>query len=376
MTDGIWTRRLPPLPGELLSSCLARNAFAHWLPPYRFLNMVWERDPVWDRDFDRDPEELLRVDRRTGANTWMDDIASGLGIAQEAVRDATLAGWREALGTDASKGATDSRLILSAGVHHRTRTRHALQFCPDCLADGIPHFRKAWRLGFSTWCAVHERTLRDACPRCGEAVVPHRSMTSRIIDCHHCGKAITERGREGTGTQVPVLARRLQERLLDVLAQAGDGMGDQTSPRSGRDGLPLMVRALIAVSSPPSVHDALRQILGLAPAMADGFDRRRFEHARLAVRIPWLETVAAWMDDWPCNFLIGTEAIGASGRTFARCRMPPALAEQVARLPARRKPPRRPWEPLLDEPVINRLRRQDRTAYHALRARRIMNAIG
>lgn len=60
MLVGRWSRRLPPLPGELLSSCLARNAAAHGTTPYRFLALFWHGDPAWERDFDRDPASLLR----------------------------------------------------------------------------------------------------------------------------------------------------------------------------------------------------------------------------------------------------------------------------------------------------------------------------
>jgi hypothetical protein len=64
MIRGGWNYRLPPPPGELLSSCLARNAHALGCTPYRFLNMFWEGDPVWNRDFDRDPAGLSRAGRR------------------------------------------------------------------------------------------------------------------------------------------------------------------------------------------------------------------------------------------------------------------------------------------------------------------------
>lgn len=374
MNNRGWVRRLPPVDGELLSSCLARNAFAHGLPPYRFLNLVWDHDPVWSRDFDRDPGGLVRITGPESTRTsWIEDIADRLGITRAVVSDATLVEWIEALGTDATNGAADSRLILSAGVYHRTRTRLALQYCPDCLADGVPHFHKEWRLGFVTWCTTHGRPLRDACPHCDASVIPHRSMTNSLVDCHACGKKLTARGHEASMSDVPVLVRRLQDDLLDVV----EGSCARERRRGGADGvgLPMTIRSLLSASAPSGFHDGLRAALGLPPATTRDGGRRRFEHARLAVRIPWLETVAAWMDDWPRNFLIGAEAIGASGRTFVRCRMSPALADQVARLPARRKQPRRPWQPLLDEPVINRLRRHDRDAYHALRARRIMNAV-
>nr|WP_246395894.1 TniQ family protein [Gluconacetobacter tumulisoli] len=365
------------MPGELLSSCLTRNAFAHGLSPYRFLNLIWDHDPVWNRDFDRDPETLLRMNRTPEARTWLDDIAERLSVPYETVIGATLTGWREVLGTNIAVSAADSRLILSAGIYHRTRTRHALQYCPNCLADGIPYFRREWRLGFSTWCSGHGRPLRDACPHCDAAVIPHRSMSIRLIDCHQCGRDLTKGGREIRGGPVPQSARRLQNQLLDLLAQADRRPTAFAWLETGRAELPLTVRGLIAASAPWSAYSTLREALGLAPTTTyDDADRRRFEHARFAVRTPWLETVAAWMENWPRNFFLGAEAIGASHRTFARCPMSQTLARQVAQLPARRKAARKQWKPILNEPVINRLRRTDRTAYSALRACRILHAIG
>lgn len=371
MVVGGWTRKLRPLPGELLTSCLARNAQAHGSTPYRFLSLFWPRDPVWERDFDRDPAELRRAVRSERAPDWLDELSDALGTARGDVEAATLAGWRSLLGSDTNGQVGDTPLLLSAGVFHRTRVRHALQFCPECLAEGVPYFRKIWRLGFVVACEVHGRALMDACGWCGASVMPHRSMTARLIDCGACGKPIGGRSCQDAET-IPSGAVRLQRRLCAAL----DGQMVGTDGLLSNDELFATVRALLAVSAPPSVHAVLRRELKLDDAADDGPGRRRFEHCRHAVRVPWLETVAAWLDDWPCNFLVGADGIGASGRTFARCRVPPSLAAQVARLPVRRYRRRTPWTPLLEEPELRRLRRMDRAAYHATRAGRILNAIG
>ena len=366
-----WTYRQPPLPGELLSSCLARNAAAHGTTPYRFFALFWHRDPVWERDFDRDPGALARLDRAPGSPDWLDDLAKHLGMPREAIEDTTLAGWRERLGDGLRPQAGDTPLILSAGVFHRTRTRHALQFCPECLADGRPHFRKVWRLGFVLACNVHGRSLLDSCAWCDAPVVPHRSMTPRPTDCHRCGRPVG--GRAGRhAAPVPEAALALQRRLTAVLR--GEE-GEETGPLGAEEAF-ATVRGLLAVSAAPRAHRLLQQALGLENVAKKGPDRRRFEHARHAVRAPWLETVAAWLREWPRHFLVGADAMGASQRTFARCRLPPTLAAQVARLPERKYKPRRPWQPLLDEPALRRLRRTDKAAYYTERAERVLHAVG
>jgi len=332
--------------------------------------MFWQHDPCWERDFDRAPSTLLRVDRSPGAPTWTDDLASSLGTSPDIVRDATLEPWIVGLGNRMLANQGDTPLVLSAGVYHRTRALHALQFCPDCLRQGIPHFRKAWRLGFMTWCNVHRCSLNDACPSCGAAVIPHRSMTPRLTDCHQCGRSIVSPRTSAMEPDFPEIVAAMQVRLLDALEAAS---GEDASIRDM--GLLADVRALLAVSAAISVHAALRQSFGLGSGVPALGDRLRFEHTRLATRVPWLETVAAWMADWPRSFRIGADAAGVTRRTFARTRPGAALAAEIPRLPTGQRRDRT-WVPVLDEPVLRRLRRTDPAAYRAERARRILTSTG
>ena len=119
---------------------------------------------MWQRDFDRDPGALSRPALGAGAPTWTEDIAKHLGVSLDVVKEATLAGWRNRLAGPRRLGG-DTPLVLSAGVHHRERTRHALMFCPDCLATGVPHFRKERRLAFVVACPLQgEASLAEVAP--------------------------------------------------------------------------------------------------------------------------------------------------------------------------------------------------------------------
>ncbi len=366
MLVGGWSRPQPPLKGELLTSCLARNAQAHGTTPYRLLALFWQRDPVWERDFDRDPGALRRCGISHGRRDWLTDFAECLKTDRRVVEAATLLGWRAVLGGE-GRPLGDTPLVLSAGVHHRTRTLHALQHCPACLADGTPFFRKEWRLGFVVACERHRAWLMDACPHCDAPVVPHRSMTPLITDCHECGRSVMDAPRMPLEREPP--PEEMQARLLRLLG----GDADATEPWRDQAGFDVL-RALLAVSAAVSVRVRLRETFGLS-AMERSHDRMRFEQSRLSIRAPWLETMAAWTRAWPQSFHQGAEAAGLTRRSFARTRQAKPLADQVARLPPGTKRDRT-WTPVLEEPVLKRLRRTDRQAYRSLRATRILDAVG
>ena len=188
-----WTYRQPPLPGELLSSCLARNALAHGLPPTRFLSLVWPGEQPWCVDVDRDLPNLRPRDGSNAGRGWLDIIGGALGIPHAAVLAATLDDFRRRLAGRAPNARGRTPLVLSVGLAHYGRRHHALQFCPGCLSEGVPHFRREWRLAFMVACPRHGTGLRDACPWCGAAVAPHRTATARVTDCHACMRPLSGR---------------------------------------------------------------------------------------------------------------------------------------------------------------------------------------
>lgn len=367
MILGRWAFRLPPLEGELLSSCLARNAYAHGTAPQRFLELFWPREAVWNRDFDRDPAALGRPGE--AATSWMAEIAGQLCIPVESVRRATLQEWRGALGGPRLPARGDTPLLLSAGVHHRTRRLHGLQYCPGCLGETPAYYRRAWRLGFAVVCGKHGHALSDACQGCGAPVIPHRTLL-RLTDCHSCGASLTRAGGRG---RVPDGVAQLQRGLLGMLDCV---KGVQVGPWATPDAFGG-VRVLLAVSAARRVQQALRGILGLetAPPLQSG-QRVRFEQSRIAVRIAALETVAAWIDNWPAAFREGAHAAHLTQGSFARSQPDETLAAEVARLPVSVKRRRPSYVPILDDPALRRLRRRDPGAYRTARAERILSALG
>jgi len=367
VTRGGWAFRLPPIEGELLSSCLARNALAHGTSPQRFLELFWPGEATWSRDLDRNPAALTRPGK--AGICWIGEIAGCLGIPADRVRQASLQGWREALGAGRLPSHGDTPLLLSVGVYHRTRLRHGLQYCPECLGEGTAHYRLAWRLAFAVACCKHGRALLDACPRCDAPVVPHRASAC-LTDCHVCGTSLAG---AGGGGEVPARVLGLQQGLFALL---GPGRPNGTVPpwaaRDAFDG----VRALLAVSAARPVQRELRAMLGLGAATFPPAPRLRFEQSRIGARTACLDTVAAWLTNWPATFRSGAASAALTQRSFARAHPDGVVAAEVASLPAGIPRPRPAHVPLLATPALQRLRRKSPAAYRAARAAIILRRIG
>lgn len=365
-----WTYRQPPLPGELLSSCLARNALAHGLPPTRFLSLIWPGEQPWCVDVDRDLPNLRPRDGSNAGRGWLNMMGRALGVPHAVVLAATLDDFRRRLAGRAPNARGRTPLVLSAGLAHYKRRHHALQFCPGCLSEGVPHFRREWRLAFMLACPRHGTGLHDACPWCGAAVAPHRTATARITDCHACLRPLI--GRTGaSGCQVPAPVTALQAGLMNLLLDAGSATVGPWTDRSAFDG----VRCLVGLASTRAVHPGLRSGLGLPAAELPSGVRLHLEDLRVDARTVVLETVAAWLSDWPAGFHAGAGAAGLTQRTFSRLRAPPELAAEVARLRTGRRRDNT-WRPVLEEPVLKRLRRRDPARYRTVRAERILAEVG
>ena len=165
----------------------------------------------------------------------------------------------------------DAPLILSAGIYHRKRVRHAVQICPRCLSSGKPYMRLAWRYSFVLACPTCMKPLRDACHHCGTTIVLHRSYRWSVDAFHACGLDLAQ--RDPHPAAVPPAVQNLQTRLLAVLA---NNPGTTVRPWQ-EDAAFQGVGSLVTVARHPNVLPALRSALGLdAAAISAG----RFERMR------------------------------------------------------------------------------------------------
>lgn len=184
--SGRWPVHPQPLEDEALSSWMVRLAhgngfktqtfYAHWLG---------RSQPLWNRDIDRQaPHSLLN------------QMARWTGFSMEKMQRLCLKSFDGYVYEDCVRGGFCDWL-LPLGIHHRTRRRGGMQFCPECLAmDAEPYLRRTWRMAWATVCTRHSRLLADRCPECSSPVQPHRvDMQQRsglgkgltIATCCTCG---------------------------------------------------------------------------------------------------------------------------------------------------------------------------------------------
>ncbi len=353
MIGEAWPYRVPLREDELLSSFLIRNAYAHGTTPYRFLSYYWPGRHFWNRDTDR-----------TADKAWLDELEILAGVPAGRLEASTLLPFRRVLGCTLQNG--DTPLLLSVSVFHRTRRRHGLQFCPVCLAEGRPWFRRVWRLGFVFVCPEHDAALLDACPGCGSPVVPHRSVWSDPSRCHQCGTFL---GCDGRMKLPPAGVLEWQGWLLDALSGASKGAGPFNQSE-----IFTSVRSLLSILTVRSVHAMIREALHLS-LVALPADRLKFEHARATERALLMETLAVWLADWPLSFRLGVSAARLTQRAFLRLKQPAPLRVEVERLPSGIKRDRQYVPKVFDDELL-RLARTDRKAYRALRARRLQALVG
>jgi len=352
MSDDLaWPFPIRPRTDELLTSWLVRVANAHAHPPTLFTSFHLPSAATWNRDLDR---------------TCSDDLAERIGAAggldPSEVIAMTLRPWLPRL----TQGFRPDRgilpLILAAGIRHRTRTLHALQYCPACIADEPTSFRRQWRLAFVVACPKHQVVLADSCPRCDAPVIPHRGPPNYLSRCHVCEGHLAF----GHAARTPPAAvTRLQETLSETLNGRIEG-----PPFSTDTGLRTF-RQLAGMLGSRWRQERLRCALKLPPA-EHREESPKFETSRVAKRVDLTETVALWTRDWPQSFVEGAKAIGLTQQTFARSRPSPEFAAVLKELPTGRARNRPPWKSLIEDAELRRLRRRDPDAARLLREQRLI----
>jgi hypothetical protein len=354
-----WSRATPPYSGELLSSALTRIANDHGLSGTAFTSLYWPGTRPWSVDLDRlAPDEVLDLWAHHG------------GIPKERLVEATLLPEQAAFGGR----RPIAPMITTTVARSLPERRHALAFCPDCLAETPNVWRKAWRLAFVTICPRHGRRLHDACPACGSPMAPNRSQVFGGDRCWACWHELSDADRQPFDEPALDLQIRLL-RDLEARVAVPERRLALTPTQEGdvRPGL-IGCRALIAILSAPAYRGKLAGRVGLSAVEDLAGDRRQFELARLAWRHETMAILARWISPWPDRCLDLCRELGLSQRSFVRLPAGPALAALVRQLKPRfrghiTKPPA-----IHDRPT-RRLRRRDPEGYRWRRAAKLIKII-
>jgi hypothetical protein len=74
----------------------------------------------------------------------------------------------------------------------RIANRPVIAFCPECLKEPIPFYRRAWCLAFVTICGVHRVELQRGCAACGALIrFEHVPVNQLLATCHNCAYDLT-----------------------------------------------------------------------------------------------------------------------------------------------------------------------------------------
>ena len=101
---------------------------------------------------------------------------------------------------------------------HQNWTGAALQFCPACLSEAIPYFRRRWRLAFWRICDEH-CALLEACSQCGSAVRFDELFPADrgICLCRNCDEDLCRSQQRPVAGQTAIRLIQLQRRLAAFL---------------------------------------------------------------------------------------------------------------------------------------------------------------
>lgn len=208
----LWPVHLKPQPDELLSSWLIRLAHAHGYQVEGLCRLLLGRGAaMWNRDIDR-----------CASGTLMAAVMTATAATGPQFRSTMLSAYDGTLTESVGLSGTAPWLV-PLSIFHRKRRRPGLMYCSVCVAtDADPYCRKKWRLACITVCTAHGVKLRDTCPDCGAAFVPHRvdmghegymPADKLLVKCHVCGHDLREPNGDGCDPELVAFTLRIEECL-------------------------------------------------------------------------------------------------------------------------------------------------------------------
>ncbi len=301
-----WPVHLKPKAGELFTSWLARLSIAHGLKPNSFTSIIWPSNTnLWlIRDFDR-------ANNKEGLELLAEKTCTTL----EKVIVATLSDYQGRLyEISPPSGVTYWLLPRGQATSRNHNLKYfGLQYCPRCLSEEEPYFRREWRLAFVTFCAKHKLFLLDRCTRCGYAINFYMNVTrewDRVSDsltvCYNCTFDLRHAPISTSSNSIATDTLNFQKHLLTALDQGWVEVPQNASVHSLMyfEGLRHLAYAL------SGRHRHIKNLLELACrhyGIKEGFPgpRRRttFESLDVITRRIIVFLMSALLKDWSSEFI-------------------------------------------------------------------------
>lgn len=310
--DRPWPMRRKPLQDELLSSWLLRNVRAHSGWPHSFCRAVWGGLQIWTRDIDRSAPELVLSTLAAKTQTSYDAAVQTLLRPQ----------MRDILGAEPIQGVAP--WVLPVGVFHRTRRRHGLQYCPECLAtDKDPYFRRSWRMAYRFICPEHHCRLLDDCC-CGATVVAHKSPRLILSSCHACHGTLKGKSARALPREISAQAALINYVQADQITIGAEAIS-RVDLMSGIRSL------LIGMGSSSAGHRLLRLAAGTTEGCTEPSGGAP-ERLRPPLRAHMLVAAHSLLQDWPNRFqeMCSTAGCNYGSLTYAGRQLPAWIESALA----------------------------------------------
>jgi TniQ len=299
-TDARLLVRVPPEPGELLSSWMSRLALLNGYKPttlYRIITgLGWQ--PSHDLD--------CRVRDAHG------QLAAVTGQSTKAVESCSMA--RLYVGNPSP--LKNNKMHITGHLN--------LRFCPSCLRES-GYFRLLWRIREVTVCPLHNLMLMDACPRCGAGVSTCRltpQQASRITVCYACGLDLS------SFSTMPVENENISWLSYAVAtAMETEEVELESGSTISCTDLFEAIEIFVCWARKHAFPDSLIRIMGLNRDQARQSFRARAPRARTPLSAEAaLHVMSGWLlKEWPANFKTALDLM-ATGKFKG---FPPRFAQRI-----------------------------------------------
>jgi hypothetical protein len=163
MISQYWPMHPQPLPDESFTSWVLRASIANGTKFYTMCYLTSPKVPTLTGPLDQAMKKEAIALYAQKLNVPLNDAINTALISYEGIL------------VDMKKDGCHMSGILHSGAQKYNELCFPLQFCPLCLSEGIPYYRKRWHVSFITVCTTHHVQLIDRCPSCQSQIAPTRN---------------------------------------------------------------------------------------------------------------------------------------------------------------------------------------------------------